>query len=87
MTLEEAKQANSELLENFELDAVDEIGYPDYLQYEEGNSKVVLSWWKFRLKRKTDGKEILLPIHYSHRFNNDGKIIRSNAFYSLKHME
>ena len=87
MSLNEAKERNKELLDRFEILGFDEIGYPDYLQYEEGNSKTVLSWWKFRLKRKADGKEILLPIHYSHRFDSDGKIIGSNAFYSLKHME
>ena len=39
------------------------------------------------MKRKSDGKMILLPINYSHRFNNEGKIIRSVAYYSSQHME
>ena len=87
INLDEAKKRNEGLLDRFEILGFEEIGYPDYLDYEEGNSKTVLSWWKFRMKRKSDGKEILLPIHYSHRFNNEGKIIGSTAFYSSKHME
>ena len=86
-SLEEAKKRNEGILSQFEIIGFDEIGYPDYLEYGKDNAKVVLSWWKFRMKRKSDGKMILLPIHYSHRFNNEGKIIRSVAYYSSKHME
>ena len=86
-SLEEAKKRNEGILDQFEILGFDEIGYPDYLEYGKNNSKVVLSWWKFRMKRKSDNKLILLPIHYSHTFNNEGKIIRSTAYYSSKHME
>ena len=78
---------NEGILDQFEILGFDEIGYPDYLEYGKNNSKVVLSWWKFRMKRKSDGKLIILPIHYSHTFNNEGKIINSIAYYSSKHME
>ena len=86
-SLEEAKKRNEGILDQFEILGFDEIGYPDYLEYGKNNSKVVLSWWKFRMKRKSDNKIILLPIHYSHTFNKEGKIIRSTAYYSSKHME
>ena len=66
-----SKKTKSRYSSQFEIIGFDEIGYPDYLEYGKDNAKVVLSWWKFRMKRKSDGKMILLPIHYSHRFNNE----------------
>ena len=41
MSLNEAKERNKGLLDRFEILGFDEIGYPDYLQYEEGNRKLL----------------------------------------------
>ncbi len=87
MSLEEIKAVNVGILDKFEILGFDEVGYPDYLEYDLRDAKSVLSWWKFRMKRKSDDKLVLLPMHYIHTFNDEGKIIRSNAYYSSKLLE
>jgi hypothetical protein len=63
---------------------MDETGYPDYLEYDMQDAKVVQSWWKFRLTRKSDGKKFVLPALYLHDFDDEGKITRSIAYVSTK---
>jgi len=87
MSFEEAKASNDAISSQFEILGFDEVGYPDYLEYDRRGVKSVLSWWKFRMKRKSDDKLILFPIHYVHTFNDEGKIIRSNAYYNTKLLE
>jgi hypothetical protein len=82
MTLEEDKKGMNEMMENFEIKSIDVQGYPDYLNYEIGDAKVVQSWWKLRMIRKSDKKEIVMPIFLIHDFNDEGKIIGESAYYS-----
>lgn len=84
MSLEEVKARNTALWEEFDFKSIDVVGYPDYLEYDLGDAKVVQSWWNFRLTRKSDKKEFVIPAMYIHDFNDDGKIIRSNAYVSTK---
>ena len=86
-SLEEAKQNDQNFLNNFKIESIDEWGYPDYLEYEEGSSKVVQSWWKFRLIRKADKKKIVIPVHFQDVFDDNGKIKRRTIYYSQKLME
>lgn len=72
---------------DFILVAIDMVGYPDYLHYELGNSKVVLSWWNFRLVRKSDKKEITMPLFLLDNFDDKGKIVSEIAYYSAKMLE
>ena len=51
------------------------IGYPDYLEYEMDNGREVLSWWNYHLIRKSDKKEIKIPMHMSNSFDKEGKIV------------
>jgi ketosteroid isomerase-like protein len=69
-------------LDEYEIVSIDMIGYPDYLEYEMGNGREVLSWWNYRLIRKSDKKAITLPFHFSNSFDADGKIIAEMAYYS-----
>ena len=82
LSLEEAKKSNSALLENFELYAIDEIGYPDYIEYDQGDSKNVLSWWIYRFKKKSDGKLINVPTHHSFDFDDEGNIIAAMSYWN-----
>jgi len=84
MTLEQVKARNAKLWETYDFTSIDEVGYPDYLEYDLGDAKVVQSWWKFRLLRKSDKKEFVIPALYIHDFNDEGKIIRSSAYISTK---
>lgn len=83
-TLEQAKENDKNFLANFTINSFDEWGYPDYLEYDWGDSRVVQTWWKFRLTRKSDGEKIVLPVHFQDVFNQDGKITRRTAYYSQK---
>lgn len=84
MSLDEVKERNSKIRENFDINSIDVVGYPDYLEYDLRDGKTVQSWWKFRMTRKSDGKKIIMPALYIHDFNDEGKIVRSNAYISTK---
>ena len=87
ISLEEDKEGMKKMMENFEITSIDVSGYPDYLNYELGNAKVVQSWWKLRMTRKSDNKKINMPVFLIHDFNDDGKIIRENVYFSQTLME
>jgi len=86
-SLKEGKENDKAFLNKFKIESIDEWGYPDYLEYEEGTSKVVFSWWKFRLIRNSDKKKINLPVHFQDTFNDEGKIKRRSIYYSQKMLE
>ena len=81
-SLEEDKKGMKELMENYDITAVDVSGYPDYLNYGLGDAKIVQSWWKLRMTRKSDNKKIVMPLFLIHNFNDEGKIVGENAYYS-----
>jgi hypothetical protein len=82
MTLEDDKKGMKEMMDNYEITGVDVQGYPDYLNYGLDDAKVVQSWWKLRMTRKSDDKKIVMPIMLIHNFNDEGKITGENAYYS-----
>ena len=45
-----------------------------YFQVDSG-ANFVQSWWRFSVTRKKDNKEIVFPVMFNHRFNEEGKII------------
>ena len=85
MSLDELKESHKGFYENFEITSIDVVGYPDLLHYEiGGNDMTVQSWWNFRLIRKSDNKKIVMPAMYTHDFDDNGKIERSNGYFSTK---
>ena len=82
LTLEDAKKSNEDFLKVFDLVGIDEIGYPDYIEYDWRDSKSVLSWWMYKFVRKSDGKEIEVPVHHSIDFNDEGKISGSFSYWN-----
>ena len=87
MTLEEVKERNKQMMEDFEVNSIDVVGYPDYLEYDLRDGKTVQSWWNIRLTRKSDNKKIVMPALYIHDFNDEGKIVRSSAYVSSKWLD
>ena len=83
-TLAEEKEGFLGMLKNWTIESIDVQGYPDYLEYELGNGKVVQSWWTVRMKRKSDGKKVKLPLMLTHDFNDEGKITGENGYYTLQ---
>jgi len=87
ISLEEDKEIDKKMKEQFSINSIDVSGYPDYLNYGIGNSKVVQSWWTVRLTRKSDDKKIVVPIMIIHDFNDDGLIVNSMSYYNPKLFE
>jgi len=85
-TVEEEKEGFKRLYENWTINGIDISGYPDYLEYEEGNSKIVQSWWDVRMTRKSDNKKVTLPLMLIHTFNDDGMIVFENGYYTTASM-
>jgi len=86
-TKDEVKKVRQEFLDNFEIKSIEMVGYPDYLEYEMGNGKSVLSWWNFHLIRKADKKEIVLPMHINDDFDGDGKITSEMIYFNRTLLE
>ncbi len=55
------------------------VGYPDYLHYEDGDQKVVQSWWKWSGKSKKTGKVVVTYFVEFDWFNAAGKIYRETT--------
>jgi len=81
-SLEEEKEGFNAMREAFDITGIDQVGYPDYLHYARDDSHVVLSWWKLRMTRKSDNKKMIIPLHLSHTFNKDGKIVFESGYWS-----
>lgn len=81
-TKEEITPMWKKFLDDYEIISIDMIGYPDYLEYEMNEGREVLSWWNYRLIRKSDKKQITVPFHFSASFDADGKIVAEMAYYS-----
>ncbi len=82
MTMDEILERDSKMFANWTVTDLVEVGYPDFLEYDWRDSKVVLSWWTFKMKRKSDGKEVDVPVHFSDRFDNDGKVVRRTSYWN-----
>jgi hypothetical protein len=52
-----------------------------------GDARVVMSWWNYRLIRKSDKKAIILPVFYIDNFDDKGKITSENVYYNGKALE
>lgn len=86
-TLAEQKENDKKMFEMYDLVSIDQVGYPDYLHYELDDARVVQSWWKIRLIRKSDKKSIVLPMMFIDTFDDKGKITNEIAYYSQKILE
>lgn len=80
-TKAEIKILWQDFLKKFEIESIEMIGYPDYLEYERGNGHTVISWWKYHLIRKSDKKKIKLYYHFSNDFDDTGKITSEMEYY------
>ncbi len=86
-SLEEVKESDKTFLENYDINSIDVRGYPDYLNYGIDNTKLVQSWWNYRLTRKSDNKKFVIPVLFIHYFNDEGMIINETAYFSAKLLE
>jgi hypothetical protein len=74
MDLNEEMENMSKLFETYEIVSIKELGYPDHLDYKDGND-LVLSWWQFNWKNKISGNVGPIHLMVGHFFNQNDKII------------
>ena len=80
-SLKEHQAYVGEVFRQFEFVSIDEVGYPDYIDYE-GNGGVVLAWYNMTLKSKKTNKNIVLKFHSQHDFNEEGMIVLETLYYN-----
>tara|TARA_B100000902_G_scaffold55022_1_gene61683 strand:+ start:92 stop:1012 length:921 start_codon:yes stop_codon:yes gene_type:complete len=82
MSFDQIKARDAKIFSNWTMTALDESGYPDYLEYDWRDSNTVQSWWNMRMTRNSDGKEVVLKVLFLDDFDNDGKIIRRFLYWN-----
>jgi len=80
-SLEDHQAYVGEVFSQFEFISIDEVGYPDYIDYE-GNGGVVLAWYNMTLKSKKTKENIVLKFHSQHNFNEEGTIVAETLYYN-----
>ena len=70
-----------EVFSKYDLISIDEVGYPDYIDYE-GDGGTVLAWYNMIVKNKKTKKNITLKFHSQHDFNEEGIIITEYLYYN-----
>ena len=61
--------------------SIDEVGFPDYIDYE-GSGGVVMSWCNMTMKNKKTGEIKVLKVHSQMSFNDSGSIVREDLYYN-----
>ena len=70
-----------EVFSKYDLISIDEVGYPDYIDYE-GDGGTVLAWYNMIVKNKKTEKNITLKFHSQHDFNEEGIIVTEYLYYN-----
>ena len=70
-----------EVFSKYDLISIDEVGYPDYIDYE-GDGGTVLAWYNMIVKNKKTKKNITLKFHSQHDFNEEGIIVTEYLYYN-----
>lgn len=80
LSMEQFKAMQAEFLNNFSIESLDNkwIKYYEF----ESQANYVQSWWRLTLKRKSNNELITIPVMLNHRFNDDGKIVKSNELWN-----
>ena len=70
-----------EVFSKYDFISIDEVGYPDYIDYE-GDGGTVLAWYNMIVKNKKTEKNITLKFHSQHDFNEEGIIVTEYLYYN-----
>jgi hypothetical protein len=81
-TMKQNREKLEGLFEGYEVHGMEQVGYPDYMHYEMGDSGVLYSWWNLHVTRKSDKKDIKVPMHFQHNVDDEGKIVNIIAYYN-----
>ena len=86
-SIEENKENDIKFREKFVINSIDKMINPICLDFDEDDTKLVLSRWSVKLTRKSDDKNIELPLRLFHYFNDKGLIFFTEINYSDKLLE
>ena len=81
--LADAKKTWEMIWNDWDTQAVKQIGYPDALQYNKAPF-TVQSWWEITAMNKKTKKTAKFQLVQFDEFNKDGKIIREGAYYDTQ---
>jgi len=87
MDLTARKKELTESFANTDNIKMRQVGYPDCIYYAKNDSYTVYSWWIWSGTSKADGKKVEFPIMLSHSFDQKGKIVSEEAYYSSNHFK
>lgn len=62
------------------------VGYPDYLNYTDEDTKTVQSWWRWSGRSKKTGELVIIDYVQFDTFNNGGKIIEEGLYGDFSKM-
>ena len=79
--LTDHKNYVGEVFSKYDFISIDEVGYPDYIDYE-GDGGTVLAWYNMIVKNKKTKKNITLKFHSQHDFNEEGIIVTEYLYYN-----
>lgn len=79
--LTDHKKYVGEVFSKYDFISIDEVGYPDYIDYE-GDGGTVLAWYNMIVKNKKTKKNITLKFHSQHDFNEEGIIVTEYLYYN-----
>ena len=72
---EEIKALQKDFLATYTVNSFD-CAWIKYYEFDSQRD-YVQSWWRVSLTRKSDKKVTVIPVMFNHRFNDEGKIVRS----------
>ena len=81
ISLENEMENMGGFLKSYELLSIEEVGYPDHLDYKENND-LVISWWNINWRNKSSGNEKITHLMVGHHFNQNGKIISETYYFN-----
>lgn len=74
MTLTDLKSGMKEFKSKYTIKSMDNM-WIKYFEFDQQRDNVQ-SWWRLEVIRKSDQKEIVIPVMFNHAFNQEGKIVR-----------
>ena len=79
MDLNEEMKNMSKLFDSYEIVSIKALGFPDHLDYKDGND-LVISWWQFNWKNKKSGNVGPIHLMVGHFFNQNDEMIAETYY-------
>ena len=81
MNLDKEMNNMSKIFNTHQIISIKELGYPDHLDYKEGDD-LVMSWWQFTWKNKSSGNVAPIHLMIGHFFNKNNKMTSETYYFN-----